>query len=145
MLIKKWSRFIIPVCVAVLLLSACKSAVNSVPPASQPEEVVAVADDFMRAISQGDHHRSYEMLSKVALENVGSYAGWTSFADPFTGIEWEFKEIGFSRLEESDAFDNLAALNGSGMLGYDMAFVTLGLVVEDNVWKVEAIKITLSN
>ncbi len=145
MRLEKWTRLGIALLIAMLLLPGCANAGASEPPASQPEDIVAIADDFMRAISQGDHHRSYDMLSKVALENVGSYAGWTSFADPFAGIEWEFKEIGFSRLEENDAFDNLSALNGSGMLGYDMAFITLGLVVEENTWKVEAVKITLSN
>ena len=143
---KKWTGITVILLLSTLLLSACKNTVEATePPAADPEAVVAIADTFVQAISEGDHHRSYEMLSSIALNNVGSYAGWVEIAEPFKGIEWQFTNVGFSKAKEKDEYDNLAALFGTGSLNGEVVMIQLGLSIEQNKWMVEAVKFTVSN
>lgn len=95
------------------------------------KDISKLGDQFMSALSTGDHSTSFKMLSPDIQSQVGGEAGWAEWASIRNFNEWKFN---------SKSVENgVGTLLGTAKLGDEEYKVTLEFTETGDQWLITTI------
>lgn len=124
---KKFTKFLLPAMIMILLLAAC-GVVKGL------SDLNKAGDAFMTSLHDGTHDLSYNMLTTAVQNEVGGKDGWVQFATPRNFDSWKFTS---SNIQNSQG-----QLDGQAVIGNETYDMTLVFDLVNQEWKVSGINFT---